>query len=215
MKYAKKMKLIEINEPYINETSMISLQKPNDENYLKPKVLYDLDNTMRNILEQKNISDNEKWGLYSQALSKYLNYSKFNKNPSSTNETDTSFTSPSPSPSLNMGNTSSSVGFCTTRDDNACFHSFSSMNRNSTMVGDSSMHYASEEEGRRQSPQNIPAQPTKNLVTIHQVGDILQKSQEIAKTRQKSKEDDLRHQNNAKNKCYVALDSWYKTTDLH
>lgn len=74
MKYAKKMKLIEVDdiniEPHGNSNHI------DDENYSKPRVLSPLDNVMNEILHTSFISDAEKWRVYSQALQRYLNHVK-------------------------------------------------------------------------------------------------------------------------------------------
>jgi len=75
MKYAKKMKLVEIDDRDIpmltNNNNSID-----DENYTKPRVLSSLDDIMNKILKIPDISDLEKWKLYSQALNRYLNHAK-------------------------------------------------------------------------------------------------------------------------------------------
>lgn len=74
MKFAKKMKLIEIDNdniaPHANSNCI------NDEEYPKPHVLSPLDNIMNKILKAPFISDGEKWSLYNQALQRYLNHVK-------------------------------------------------------------------------------------------------------------------------------------------
>lgn len=75
MKYAKKMKLVEIDD--INISSCANNNVHIDDNsYSKPYVMSALDNAMNEILSTP-ISDGDKWKLYSQTLQRYLNHSKF------------------------------------------------------------------------------------------------------------------------------------------
>lgn len=74
MKYAKKMKLVEIDNDDISTHTNNS--RINDEEYAKPHVLSPLDNIMNKILKTPFISDGEKWRQYSQALQRYLNHVK-------------------------------------------------------------------------------------------------------------------------------------------
>lgn len=77
MKYAKKMKLVEVDDiSSTNEDTHQHRHKVSDENYSKPYVLSSLDQLMSDILSKKGISDVEKWQLYSQSLQKYLNFVK-------------------------------------------------------------------------------------------------------------------------------------------
>lgn len=75
MKYAKKMKLIEIDDINVPSPANNSINI-DDENYSKPRVLSTLDNIMNEILSKPIISDVDKWQLYSQALQRYLNHVK-------------------------------------------------------------------------------------------------------------------------------------------
>lgn len=71
MKYAKKMKLVEIDDSNIS-SNVINNSRIADEDYSKPFVLSTLDNVMNEILKAP-MSDFDKWQLYSQTLQRYLN----------------------------------------------------------------------------------------------------------------------------------------------
>lgn len=71
MEHAKKMMLV---EPSV-------LERLNNINQNQPDVINHLDSEMKKILDVKNISDNEKWTLYNQALQKYLNFMKSTREP--------------------------------------------------------------------------------------------------------------------------------------
>lgn len=73
MKFAKKMKLVELENDISNQYH----QPDNlllDENYTKPKILSKLDALMTQILQRKDITDNDKWLMYKQALHRYLHF---------------------------------------------------------------------------------------------------------------------------------------------
>lgn len=73
MKYAKKMRLVEIDNELNNEHSLNQSKiLHSDEKYAEPRVLSALDNMMNNILKQKDMSDSDKWTLYNQVLQRYL-----------------------------------------------------------------------------------------------------------------------------------------------
>lgn len=74
MKYAKKMKLVELDDSNISSYA-VNNNRIDDETYSKPYVLSSLDNTMNEILKAP-MSDGDKWQLYSQALHRYLNHLK-------------------------------------------------------------------------------------------------------------------------------------------
>lgn len=76
MKYAKKMKLVEIDDASLSPSCANNIMRIDDDSYSKPSVMSTLDNTMNEILRLP-ISDVDKWKLYSQALQRYLNHSKF------------------------------------------------------------------------------------------------------------------------------------------
>lgn len=79
MKYAKKMKLVEIDDiPQSTSHNHVLLS---DEQFTAPRTLSMLDNYMKIILERTDISDGEKWQLYSQTLQKYLNHMKRSEVP--------------------------------------------------------------------------------------------------------------------------------------
>lgn len=69
------MKLIEIDDNNISSHTNNN-RCIDDEEYSKPHILPTLDNIMNDILRRTNISDAEKWYLYSQALQRYLNHLK-------------------------------------------------------------------------------------------------------------------------------------------
>lgn len=73
MKYAKKMKLVEIGDVAEAYTDR---DLPSDENLTAPRILSMLDISMNTILNRNDISDGEKWALYNQALQKYLYHMK-------------------------------------------------------------------------------------------------------------------------------------------
>lgn len=70
------MKLIEIDDNNISSNAYNNDRYIDDEDYSKPRVLPTLDNIMNEILRTANISDVDKWRLYSQALQRYLNHLK-------------------------------------------------------------------------------------------------------------------------------------------
>lgn len=65
------MKLIEVDD----RTLLSCNNNIDDESYSKPRVLSTLDDVMNEILRAQ-ISDADKWRLYSQALQRYLNHTK-------------------------------------------------------------------------------------------------------------------------------------------
>lgn len=83
MKHTRKMVLVDYdrevekvnnnlkNKETANSVPDIICQKSSDESSL---ALSFLDNEMNNILNQKNLSDSDKWRLYSQVLERYLFY---------------------------------------------------------------------------------------------------------------------------------------------
>lgn len=77
MKYAKKMKLIEIDGSSSSSYSNNDTIHLDDQNYSKARVLSTLDNSMNEILKSQTTSDADKWFLYSQVLHKYLNHIKY------------------------------------------------------------------------------------------------------------------------------------------
>lgn len=82
MKYAKKMKLVEIDD----NSQLSSLSMPTDENFSTPRILSILDNSMNGILNRHDINDGEKWTLYNQVLQRYLNHIKKLNAKNSVNE---------------------------------------------------------------------------------------------------------------------------------
>lgn len=68
------MKLVEIDDnnilPWANKATNLD-----DDSYANPRVMSTLDNVMNEILSSQ-LSDGEKWKLYSQALQRFLNHSK-------------------------------------------------------------------------------------------------------------------------------------------
>lgn len=78
MKYAKKMRLVECDD---NESEKTTHQQKyvynlSEETFTKPSTFLDLDSTMRSILSREDITDNEKWLHYNQALQRYLFFIK-------------------------------------------------------------------------------------------------------------------------------------------
>ena len=74
MKYAKKMKLVDIDDAAQHCAQQPKLQT--DADFLAPRIFSTLDNFMNAILKRRDINDGEKWLLYNQALQKYLNHMK-------------------------------------------------------------------------------------------------------------------------------------------
>lgn len=72
MKYAKKMKLVDIDD----DTTRSSSLQPSDSEFMTPRILSTLDGSMNEILSRRDIDDSEKWILYNQTLQKFLNYMK-------------------------------------------------------------------------------------------------------------------------------------------
>lgn len=86
MKYAKKMKLVEIDDNSQVPTDQSYLSLPSDENVTAPRILSILDNFMNAILNRHDINDGEKWTLYNQALQRYLNHIKKSNVQNSVNQ---------------------------------------------------------------------------------------------------------------------------------
>lgn len=216
MKHAKKMKLVECNDNDDTTSSTnirVSLSKPlADGGYTKPFHLFNLDCAMRKILEE-NIPDREKWKLYYQTLNKYLNYSKFNKNPTSSEERNSSkviFCSSFPpeiESDISYASSSSSS------DENQ-FQSLSSTLNNNTVVGDSLEHSHSSQNESVNKPcsssahESVKKKRNKRRF-IHNVSDVVNRSSEIPKTRTRAHEDHHRTENRVDQKCYVALEKWF------
>lgn len=79
MKYAKKMKLVDIGEVSAIEKNYSS-GIISDSDYVQPRMLSSLDRVMRGILERKDLDDGSKWTLYNQTLHRYLNFVKNQQN---------------------------------------------------------------------------------------------------------------------------------------
>lgn len=77
------MKLVEIDDNALSPCANSSVHI-DDESYSKPRVLSTLDNVMNKVLRAQ-ISDADKWMLYSQTLQKYLNHAKVNSRKSDCN----------------------------------------------------------------------------------------------------------------------------------
>lgn len=93
MKYAKKMKLIEVDDNTVH-TRGDNNTYIDDEHYVKPRVLSTLDDIMNEILKTPSISDVDKWQLYSQALQRYLNHVKITYHNSTHSERENNATAP-------------------------------------------------------------------------------------------------------------------------
>lgn len=74
MKYAKKMKLVDIDDTSQPCTQQSKL--PTDDDFMAPRIFSTLDSFMNGILNRRDINDGEKWILYNQALQKYLSHMK-------------------------------------------------------------------------------------------------------------------------------------------
>lgn len=73
MKYAKKMKLVPVDD--ISHSAVDQSHLP-DENFTASRILSILDDSMNAILNRNDINDGEKWTLYNQTLQRYLNHMK-------------------------------------------------------------------------------------------------------------------------------------------
>lgn len=77
MKYAKKMKLVEIDNDSSNDKSVIRCEiTPSDARYAEPKVLTVLDEAMNEILKENDLNDSDKWTVYNQVLQRYQAFLK-------------------------------------------------------------------------------------------------------------------------------------------
>lgn len=75
MKYAKKMRLVEIGDDISQPPDeQPYLSQPSDDKFTAPRTLSMLDNSMNSILNRSDIDDGEKWKLYHQILQRYLNH---------------------------------------------------------------------------------------------------------------------------------------------
>lgn len=80
MKYAKKMRLVEINDDEYTNTHTKNIDQhiytmnDSDDTYFKPKVLSSLDKEMDAILRNSEMNEYDKWNLYKRTLHKYLNF---------------------------------------------------------------------------------------------------------------------------------------------
>lgn len=78
MKYAKKMKLVEIDDDCPQPSNQTL---PSDDSFTAPRMLSILDNSMNEILNRHDMDDSEKWILYNQTLQKFLSYMKKKRTP--------------------------------------------------------------------------------------------------------------------------------------
>lgn len=93
MKFAKKMKLVDYTDDEI-KTSVGILDKPSNTDFIEPRILYNLDSEMNNILSNQGCTDSDKWLLYNQALLKYIyftNKARHIENPIKTNNAQNDF----------------------------------------------------------------------------------------------------------------------------
>lgn len=81
MKYAKKMKLVDIDDVTHSSSGPSNHSMPSDDNFITPRILSLLDNAMNDILNRSDVDDGEKWILYNQSLQRYLNYMKKTRSP--------------------------------------------------------------------------------------------------------------------------------------
>lgn len=82
MKYAKKMKLVPIDDCDIHQDTKHRKQYeslPSDTDFTTPRILSILDNEMSDILKRSDIADRQKWLLYNQTLQRYLTFLKNNR----------------------------------------------------------------------------------------------------------------------------------------
>lgn len=78
MKYAKKMRLVDIDDDIAQP---VYQPQPSDDNFTAPRILSTLDKSMHDILNRHDIDDGEKWALYNQILQRYLNHLKKTRQP--------------------------------------------------------------------------------------------------------------------------------------
>lgn len=76
MKYAKKMKLVDIDDNTTHQPNNLYQTLQSDKNFVAPRTLSMLDGSMHDILNRRDLPDSEKWMLYNQTLQKFLNYMK-------------------------------------------------------------------------------------------------------------------------------------------
>lgn len=88
MKFAKKMKLVDIDDISHHSPVQSVSPLPSDEDFVAPRILSILDNSMNSILNRNDMNDGEKWILYNQTLQKYLNYMKNSRTRNSAVQSD-------------------------------------------------------------------------------------------------------------------------------
>lgn len=76
MKYAKKMKLVDIDDTVLQQPTELYQTRQSDDKFLAPRTLSTLHSSMNDILARTDIPDSEKWMFYNQILQKFLNYMK-------------------------------------------------------------------------------------------------------------------------------------------
>lgn len=76
MKYAKKMKLVDIDDAIPSSTVHLHQKIPTDDEFSASRTLSILDSSMNEIMNRQDIDDGEKWILYNQILQRYLNHLK-------------------------------------------------------------------------------------------------------------------------------------------
>lgn len=76
MKYAKKMKLVDIDDAGSHQSNNLYQNNQSDDKFLEPRTLSILDASMNEILSRNDMPDSEKWILYNQTLHKFLNCMK-------------------------------------------------------------------------------------------------------------------------------------------
>lgn len=81
MKYAKKMKLVDIDDVSSQPAVHHHQTLLTDDKFASTCTLSTLDNSMNEILNRSDIDDGEKWILYNQILQRFLSYMKKTRLP--------------------------------------------------------------------------------------------------------------------------------------
>lgn len=199
------MKLVECNEPVTMQNICLPLATtPSDADFTKPKLLYNLDNSMEKILRMKNVSDREKWNLYSRSLEKYLNHVKLvnkSRTVSKPNEVRPNIDYESPEE---------------IEDDYT--PSITASAPDLTLVNDSDDEYISFSTPTISTParasghiERVKLRKNRRAPVVKSLKDILEASRNKPQTRRVKKDDRTRKLFNIR-KCYVSLDKWHETS---
>lgn len=74
MKHVKKMRLVECSDTHQQQQPIIQTPAIKDEEFTAPQTLQNLDQEMKNILNDTSTDINQKWFLYNQVLQRYLGF---------------------------------------------------------------------------------------------------------------------------------------------